>query len=162
MCLRIYCSSLSLDAGFRQNYTGHHGSTGAMTLAQGDDIKTYEISEEDTQFILNLLRRGTTKWKGRSECLRLARKRVLVRTGAKGQSVFKWHWQCATCGKWTPDVNQMEVDHIVEVGPYAGDLHEYAKRLFCGQDNLQALCISCHSRKTAAYQSARSRWQRKA
>lgn len=54
----------------------------------------------------------------------------------------------------------MEVDHIVEVGPFT-NWNEFVPRVFCGQENLQALCTTCHMKKTQLYNSAPFRWKRK-
>ncbi len=119
------------------------------------------MTPEDVDYLLNIIRQGTTKWDGRAKCLKRARKRVLVRQSKKGKPVYKYFWQCATCRDWFKDVDSMEVDHIIEIGPYKGDLHEYAERVYCSQENLAALCVVCHLKKTMKYNSARSRWKRK-
>lgn len=118
------------------------------------------MDKETQDFIANLLRQGTIKWDGRAECLRRARKKVFVRVGLKGQKIYKYFWQCALCRVWFRDVGQLEVDHIVEIGPHNGDLCSFMKRVYCGQDNLRALCIVCHLKKTSGYNAAR-KYQRK-
>lgn len=55
----------------------------------------------------------------------------------------------------------LEVDHIKEIGGFCGDWNATISRMYCGQDNLQALCIPCHARKTAVF-SANLRFTRKA
>jgi hypothetical protein len=113
------------------------------------------MDKETTDYILNLLRRGTTTWSGRTQCLNRGRRKRKV--GAK----LLWERNCDGCGEWhLQKDNSLEVDHIDEVGPYKGDLHAYAERMYCGQDNLQALCFTCHSRKTSRYNST-LRFQRK-
>lgn len=121
----------------------------------------HELSPDDIYFIRNTLRRETIKWPGRKECLRRAKKRVLERRDKNGKAVYKNHWQCAGCKRWVRDEKELEMDHIIEVGPFNGDWNEYLLRLFPSQDNLQMLCIPCHMKKTKAYNSARSRWERK-
>lgn len=120
----------------------------------------YILPQDDIDFIKNLLRQGSVKWKGRSECLRLARKRVLVRKNKAGQPVYKYHWQCAHCRRWTKNEKLMEVDHIIEIGQFT-NWNEYIPRVFCDQENLQALCVACHLKKTKAFNSARTKWKRK-
>ncbi len=94
------------------------------------------------------------KWPGRSECLRRAREAVPAGLNKKtGAQKFKYYWRCATCREWYREESEMEVDHIVEVGPYTGDLHAYAAKMYCGQENLQALCVVCHMKKTSGYNS---------
>lgn len=121
------------------------------------------LTPEDIEFVRNLLRQGSVKWKGRADCLRRARKRVLVRRTKSGQPVYKYHWQCAHCLQWTNDVKKMEVDHIVEIGAFSGDWNLEIKKVFPRPEwkHLQALCIVCHLKKTKAFNSARSRWKRK-
>ncbi len=122
------------------------------------------MTQDEVKFICNVLREGTIKWSGRSDCLKRARKRVLVRKSKKGLPVYKYHWQCFTCRNWFRDVKAMEVDHIVEVGTEPKTLEELLKwlpRLYCGQDNLAAVCSVCHLKKTMKYNSARSLWKRK-
>ena len=119
-----------------------------------------DMDKKTLKFILNVLRQGTITWNGRSECLKRARKKVLERVNTRGKEIYKFYWTCAKCKKEFRDESSMEVDHIEEVGPYAGDLHKYAERLYCPIENLQALCISCHARKTAGF-NARLRYTRK-
>jgi 5-methylcytosine-specific restriction endonuclease McrA len=46
---------------------------------------------------------------------------------------------------------RLEIDHIVSVVGEEGfvDYNTYIERLFCGKDNLMALCPSCHKEKSA-------------
>lgn len=120
-----------------------------------------KLTPEDIDFVKNILRQGSVKWSGRSECLRRARKKVFVRNSKEGKAIYKYHWLCAACNEWYRDVNSMEVDHIVEVGPFNGDWNDFISRVFTSQDNLQCLCLVCHLKKTTVYNSARSRWKRK-
>lgn len=107
------------------------------------------------EHILNVLRRGTVTWSGRALCLKRARKRVWDgEVTAKGKRVFKLYWKCAKCEKWFRDEKELEVDHIIEVGSFNGDWNEYIERLYCEIENLQALCIICHSKKTSGYNAA--------
>ena len=94
-------------------------------------------------------------------CLERVRKKVDegLRT-RDGKVKFKYHWQCEKCRQWFRDQSSIEVDHIEEVGPFNGNFDDYIKRMYCPQSNLQALCISCHSIKTAGY-SAHLRFSRK-
>lgn len=119
------------------------------------------MSPEDVAYIMNVLRQGTIKWSGRRRCLELARKKVLVGHAKNGNPIYKYHWQCAECRDWFRDVKAMEVDHVDAIGPFAIDWNNMVPRIYCGQENLACLCVSCHLKKTAAYSSARSRWKRK-
>lgn len=58
------------------------------------------------------------------------------------------HWPCFICGKL---VRERQVDHIdcVGIGPRCEEeLPEKVGRQFCSIDNLQILCLGCHSAKT--------------
>ena len=57
----------------------------------------------------------------------------------------------------------IEVDHVVEIGSFTGDWNEYINKMFCDDnlENLQALCVPCHSLKSTAG-NATLRYQRKA
>ena len=103
-------------------------------------------------YILNILRKGTIAWHGRTDCLNKSRKRFLVGEFKNGNPKYLFKYPCAKCEKWFVR-QEVDVDHIDEVGPYQGDLHAYSKRLYCDQENLQILCKSCHKRKTSMYNS---------
>jgi len=124
-------------------------------------MNNFLLPHDDVEFIKNLLRQGSVKWKGRAECLRRARTRVIVRRGKFNQPIYKYHWQCAKCRLWSKNVDAMEVDHIIEIGTFNGDWNEYLFKLFSPQNNLQALCVACHLKKTKAFNSAATRWKRK-
>lgn len=110
------------------------------------------MDKELVDFLTNTLRNASVKWPGRAECLRRHRKQVqegVYKTGPKkGQPKYKFYWNCAKCKKDFRNQEDVEVDHIEEVGGFKGDLHAWALRLFCKQENLQALCIICHKSKS--------------
>lgn len=116
---------------------------------------------DDIKFVMNLLRQGSIKWRGRTECLRKARKKVLVGYTKDGKPKYKYHWQCAKCRKWFRQEKQMEVDHIVEIGSFCGDWNIQIPKILTEAENLQALCIGCHMIKTKQYNSARVMYERK-
>ena len=119
------------------------------------------MDRQTLEYILNLLRRGTVEWKDRTLCLNRDRRQRAVGEYKNGKQKFLWERRCDGCGEWfLLKDNVLEVDHIVEVGPYKGDLHEWIERLYCGQENLQALCIPCHDHKTSGFNS-RLRYERK-
>ena len=110
--------------------------------------------EKKTQkLIINALRKASIMWEGRAKALKSSRKKVI-------EDRPKLYWQCAQCLSWKRNSNMVEVDHIVEVGPFSGDWNDYINRLFCDQSNLQVLCIKCHAKKTSGY-SAKRLYQRK-
>ncbi len=123
----------------------------------------YEFTQEDVKFIREALRHASIKWPGRAECLKLARRRVVVGQTKAGKPKYKYHWQCAKCRRWTKQQGSMEVDHIIEIGSFTGDWNEFLARHFPRPINgrLQALCKSCHMKKTLAFNAANTKWKRK-
>lgn len=117
-----------------------------------------KLSKEDIAYIIGKLREATITWRGRSECLKRARKRVedgTIKSGPnKGKIKWKFFYQCAGCKEWFRDQESLEVDHIIEIGPFLGSWDVYIPKMFCGQDNLQALCDVCHKRKTSGFNAA--------
>lgn len=125
-------------------------------------MSQFKLRDADVEFLRNLLRQGSVKWPGRSEVLAAARKKVRVGLTKKGKPKTKFHWQCAKCLRWYRDEAEMEVDHIVEIGSFEGDWNEFLFRHFPpDRAKMQALCIPCHMKKTKAFNSARTRWERK-
>lgn len=125
-----------------------------------------KFSREDIEYIYNLLREGTVKWSGRAECLRLARRKKLVRRAKNGNPVYKYFWQCAKCSRWFRNEADMEVDHKVEIGgvsSFNGDWNEMIFKIMPRPvaDHLQTLCIPCHMRKTRNFMNAAVQWTRK-
>lgn len=113
------------------------------------------MDKDTLNHILNILRKGTLTWHCRNECLNRGRRRKLVGTFKNGKDKYVWERKCDTCDTWYAlKDNLLEVDHIDEVGPYKGNLHEFALRMYCSPDNLQALCFSCHKKKTAIFNSS--------
>lgn len=117
------------------------------------------MDRDTLKHILNTLRKGTITWNGRTECLRRARKKVFDGQLFKnGKPKWKYHWQCRKCKDWFNDVGMLEVDHIIEIGTEPKDLKEMAEyigKMYCGQENLQALCQVCHKKKTVTANSTR-------
>lgn len=114
------------------------------------------MEKELADYLINILRQGTIRWKGREECFKRHSKQVFEGQYTKdGRKKLKTYWQCCTCLEWYRDKTDLEVDHIKEIGPFTGNLHEYALKMYCGQENLQTLCIICHQKKTSGYNSTR-------
>lgn len=122
-----------------------------------------QLPHDDVKFIINALRQASIKWPGRAEALDRARKKVWEgkRNKKTGKKILKFYWQCSHCEKWYRNETDVEVDHIVEVGPFCGDWNKFLARLFTTQDNLQVLCVVCHMKKTNAYNAAHLKWKRK-
>ena len=95
-------------------------------------------------FIRSALRQKSRWWKPISVC------KLNARRDYKGVSKRqKYEYQCKKCKKWYPE-KQVNVDHVLPAGSLncADDLPGFVERLFCEQDNLQVLCVSCHDKKT--------------
>lgn len=127
------------------------------------------MDKETIDYIINVLRQGTITWSRRTECLnRGRRKRVIgvIKHGPnKGQEKFVWERNCDQCGEWKDlKDNLFEVDHIVEIGGFEAsncDWNVFLPRMYCELDNLQALCHSCHARKTATFNATMRKLTRK-
>lgn len=89
------------------------------------------------QFVINNLRRASYRWPAKNQC----------KTAAKvGYNQYK----CNICNNIFPN-KDVRVDHkIPVVCPIAGyiDYNTYIDRLFCGVENLQVLCTTCHDLKS--------------
>lgn len=106
-------------------------------------------------FIIAVLRQGTRRYPPKYECLNEAKteKKKNPKTGRIAQ-----HYRCNLCGEDYPATG-INVDHrqpVVdpEVGFVSWD--EYINRLYCGKDNLQVLCKTCHDKKSAKEKKLRS------
>lgn len=116
------------------------------------------MEKEDIEFIKNVLRRGTITWRGTKQCLNRGRYRLKCEVSKK----MAWFRDCDKCGKSFKLADRLlEVDHIVEIGSFNGSFDDYVRKMYCGQENLQALCVSCHAKKTLAFNNARNTFIRK-
>jgi hypothetical protein len=61
-------------------------------------INQTQWDKETVQYVINILRRGTTIWSGRKETFSRARKSVLIGKTLKGKDKFKYHWQAVIRG----------------------------------------------------------------
>lgn len=121
--------------------------------------KNRSLPPDDIKFIINSLRQASVKWPGRKETLDRARKRVCEGRTKKGKKIWKYYWQCVHCEQWFRDESAVQVDHVVEIGPFLGDWNEFLARMFL--DDRQVLCVVCHMRKTNAFNAAHLKWKRK-
>ena len=119
------------------------------------------MDKDTIKYVLNILREGTITWSGRAECLKRARRQKVEGIWTKKLTTRKkYYWVCSKCGEEYRDESSMEVDHISEVGAFKGDWGDFINRLYCGQENLQVLCVTCHKKKTSNY-NATKRFVRK-
>lgn len=95
-------------------------------------------------FLRSGLRSLSRKWPPIYQCLHDARRPY------KGENKRKkWEYQCASCQEWF-DAKSVAVDHRIPCGELNSyeDLPIFVERLFCGVDELDCLCHSCHDAKT--------------
>ena len=99
-------------------------------------------------FIKSALRKASTRWKPRGDCIRDAR-------------VARGMYKCDGCGKIVtaslppPEgkkrrIKNILADHIDPVVPVTGFVSwdNVIERLFCERDGFQALCSACHKIKS--------------
>jgi 5-methylcytosine-specific restriction endonuclease McrA len=104
-------------------------------------------------FIRSALRQKSRWWKPISVC------KLNARRDYKGPSKRqKYEYQCNKCKTWTTEKN-INVDHIIPAGSLntSQDLPLFVERLFCEQDNLQVLCMTCHDKKTLKEKQAKKK-----
>lgn len=108
----------------------------------------------------NLVKAALRRVFSRSELRRKAVEKVLVKDYADPQRprVTKWG-RCAECQTMTP-LYKMQVDHrdpLIPIGKGLEDLSwdEVVDRLWCPEENLQALCDTCHRAKSSLEAKAR-------
>jgi len=71
-------------------------------------------------------------------------------------------YSCSNCNEWFMK-KDIQVDHIVPViDPEKGfeDWNIFVERLFCGVDNLSALCKPCHKVKTDEEKAVRAHYRK--
>jgi 5-methylcytosine-specific restriction endonuclease McrA len=107
-------------------------------------------------FVVSVLRSGTRKYPPKYETLNEAKteKKTNTKTGRIAQ-----HYMCSGCAGEFP-ATQVQVDHIEPVvSPQTGftTWDDFVRRLFCGKENLQVLCKTCHSLKSAEEKGERNR-----
>ena len=102
-------------------------------------------SKQFQAFVIRLLRRGTYKWKPRSDAEKAAK--VQVGTFSTGRPKYKY--QCRKCHGLFLKKDTC-IDHIKPVIPPKGftTFDDYVANLFCKEDNFQVLCVDCHKEKT--------------
>lgn len=98
-------------------------------------------------FIISVLRAGSRKWPPRSAVLNAAK--TEKKLNPKSNRIAQ-HYKCNVCKKEFPATG-IQVDHLDPVvDPAMGfvDWNTYIPRLFCDEDNLQAICKKCHTAKS--------------
>ena len=98
-------------------------------------------------FIVSVLRAGARRWPPKYETL--ADACVGQKINAKTGRLAK-HYICNMCKEefTSKDVEVDHIDPVVSIVDGFIDWNEFIKRLYCGKENLQCLCIPCHRKKT--------------
>lgn len=108
---------------------------------------------------LDWLRLLSVKYPPRISALKKAETRILLGYSKTDKPRFSVSYTCQKCNKsglknHTKDkkrVIEWNVDHICPVADDHGygDVWHFADELFCEEENLWLICVSCHSEKTA-------------
>jgi 5-methylcytosine-specific restriction endonuclease McrA len=98
-------------------------------------------------FITSALRAGMRRWPPKYQALAEAF------TGTKKNKAtgrMAKHYRCNSCNKEFVAA-KVQVDHIEPVVSAKGftTWDDFIDRLFCEQENLQVLCLTCHKKKSA-------------
>lgn len=98
-------------------------------------------------FVVSVLRSGSRRWPPKYETLNEA---FTERKTNKKTGKLAKHYLCASCNKEFT-AKDIEIDHIIPiVSPTTGftTWDSFINGLFCGKENLQAICKPCHKEKT--------------
>lgn len=117
------------------------------------------MDKKTEKHILNILRQGTLTWHVRREVLIKHRRKRYLGQWKNGREKSVWEYKCHCCNGYFRE-EEMEVDHIDEVGSFNGNFDDYVRRMFCDITNLQGLCIPCHKVKTSNF-NAKLKYKRK-
>lgn len=101
------------------------------------------------QWLVPKLRKISSHWPNKNKALALARVKVKVGEYKNGNDILKSMYRCEICQELY-DSTEIQIDHRTPViGMYGfDDWNVYIESLFCGLDNLGAVCKSCHFLKT--------------
>lgn len=103
------------------------------------------------RWLIGKLRELTLIYPGRGECFKTSESKVVEKgRNDRGRLIKHKYYPCKACGEWFRP-QELEVDHIEEIGPFTGDWNSYLERMFCPSSNLQLLCIKCHAEKTSKF-----------
>lgn len=108
------------------------------------------MDKKTQKHILNILRQGTVTWHVRNEVLNRGRYRVAVGKFKNGEVKKIWMRDCDICKEaFALKDSLLQVDHISAILNFKGNWGEYIEKMYCPEENLQALCGPCHLVKTA-------------
>lgn len=119
-----------------------------------------------------VLRRGTMKWRPRSNALKKARRelpRKINKDGSKSKKA-EFEYQCAICKEWFRG-GKVQADHIESIikldsSQAEMSLDEIVERMYCSEEGYQILCApekgkGCHAIKTDLENKLRSEYKEK-
>lgn len=120
---------------------------GQLHLVGVPDLKKKEWTKARWHsFVVSILRSGTRRYPPKYECLNEAKteKKINAKSGRLAQ-----HFKCNGCKKDFP-ATDVQVDHIEPIVGRKGftTWDDFINNMFCGKDNLQVLCLTCHHTKT--------------
>lgn len=100
-------------------------------------------------WLIPKLRRFSIYWPQRRHAREAARVEIPNGFTKKGKPKVKVMYKCTSCGAIV-ERNQIHIDHINPVVDIQGfnTWDEYIKSLFCDLSNLQAICETCHAKKS--------------
>ena len=102
-------------------------------------------------YIVSALRKKSMFWP-----VRRAVKIAARRPNESANKSLKWQYQCNLCKQWWRG-DEVQVDHICELGDILEDPKKYLGNLFCEAEKLQVLCIGCHRAVTIARKNKRTK-----
>lgn len=108
------------------------------------------VDSKFKSFIIQLLRKGTYKWKARTEAYKEAR-------------VSRGVYKCAQCLNQFTN-KQIHLDHVqpvVDIKTGFIDWNTYIDRLFPPKEGWQVLCELCHDNKTKIENEMRQFFKKK-
>lgn len=114
-------------------------------------------------WLIPKLRKFSVYWPERRYARENARVEVPDGFFKNGNPKIKVMYKCNICTKIV-DRDQIHIDHIKPVVDIDGfnTWDEYIKSLYCGLENLQAICEDCHSIKSAKENEERALKRKKA
>ncbi len=107
-------------------------------------------------FVKSALRSASQRWPPKYKALKKASvgKKINWKTNRIAQ-----HFKCASCNKEFPQ-KEVQIDHISPIiNPKTGftSWDDVIDNMFCEEDNLQVLCITCHKEKSTAEKADRKK-----
>jgi len=109
------------------------------------------MDKKTIKHILNVLRRGTTTWYGRTEAMnKYAKYFPSGKFYRNGKEKLIKKYKCYCCENYFLP-SQTEGDHVEEVGQFDGNFHSYVLRMYCDPDNIKPICTKCHKKKTSSF-----------